>query len=196
MSSLEMTNGPGAQAAKHSTGTANPTATNEKGNHMSTTKSNRDFLCAPWCDHALRGREPEEHSSNCISRCLGRADAVDGDAILRKLSTDVILERDLPTARSRVRLFMMPVYNDGEPFAVAVTPADARSIAAALLAAADIADGLAPIPSSWYAQRLHLTAAALADKADTAFEADNDELSEALDSAAAELRIQAARAEA
>lgn len=188
----EQKNGPEVAPASNDFGTATQTATNQKGTSMCSTNPTGTHLCAPWCEHTLRAADPDEHGAHCVSRALGRAVGVDGAETRQHLSADVCHERDLLTARSRVRLFLDPIGGDGEPAAVAMTPANARSIARALLVAADVADGLAPVPSSWYAQRLHTTAAALADQADTAFEDGHETLSDALDSAAAKLRAQAA----
>lgn len=211
----EMTNDPSTPVAKPSAEAANPTATNEKGNNMSTSDCTRnpsaapwleghehtvsvganDNRCAPWCDQRLRGVDPAEHSEHCHSRYVGRVNAVDNHGIKLRVSLDIVNERALANAINRVRMYMDPVYGDAEPRAIAMAPAEARSAAEALLLAADVAEGLTSLPGAWYTQNLYGTAAALADQADRAFEDGNDTVSDALDSAAAHLRALAGKAE-
>lgn len=188
----ETKNGPEVAPASNDFGTANPTATNQKGTHMSTSQPTESHRCPPWCDHTLRAQPDDDHEAHCLSRALGRAEGIDGAAVRRDVYADVIHHRADLMARTRVRLLMLPKGGaDVAVEALALMPAEARSLARALQVAADVADGLAPVPAETYERRLHLTAAALADQADTAFEDRNEALSDALDAAAAKLRAQA-----
>ena len=190
----ETKNGPEVAPASNDFGTANPTATNQKGTHMSTSQLTQSHRCPPWCEHTLRGMDPAEHQDQCASAPLGRADGVDGDAVRRDVFADVTHHRDYVMARTRVRLLMLPRGGaDVAVEALALMPAEARSLARSLQVAADVADGLAPVPAETYERRLHVTAAALADRADVAFKEGDEDLADALDAAAAKLRAQAGR---
>lgn len=189
----ETRNGPGASAKKR-TEAANPTATNEKGSHMSTSQHTESHRCPPWCEHTLRGLDPAEHESQCVSAPLGHADGIDGAAVRRDVFADVTHHPEYLMARTRVRLLMLPRGGaDVAVEALAMMPAEARSLARALQVAADVADGLVPVPAETYERRLHLTAAALAGKATDAFKDGDESLADALDAAAAKLRAQAVR---
>lgn len=189
----ETKNGPEVAPASNDFRTANPTASNEKGIHMSTSHPTESHRCPPWCDHTMRAQADDEHEPHCVSRALGRTEAVDNFARRLHIGTSVTNHRDDPAARSRVRLMLTPRDGDRESEALAMTPAQARSLASTLLAAADVAEGLRALASEHYEQRLNVTAAALADQADAAFEAGNETLSDALDAAASKLRAQAVR---
>lgn len=189
----ETKNGPEVAPASNDFGTANPTATNQKGTAMSTSHSTESHRCPPWCDHTMRAQPDEEHEAHCVSREMSCAEAVDNYARRLHLGASVTHQRDLPTARSRVRLMLHPRDNDREAEALAMTPAQARSLASTLCTVADVAEGLRALEAEHYELRLNSTAAALADQADAAFEAGDESLSIALDAAAAKLRVQAVR---
>ncbi|WP_270449960.1 hypothetical protein [Kocuria marina] len=134
---------------------------------MSDTTSNQlPSNCAPWCEIRTMGIDPEEHEAQCVSPTLASLNAHDrygrGYDVYSMVGRSVanILEPGY------VRL-AMDARGAHEGMLLLLSSGKARTMAAGLTTAADIAEGLRPFPGISAAEPLHRAARDLDALADT-----------------------------
>lgn len=121
--------------------------------------------CAPWCEIRTRGIDPEEHDDRCISPALApqRTHDTEGRRYDVYSMTGRMHEQLEP---DYVRLALDPA-GSHEGVTLLLSAGAARTVAAGLNTAADVASGLRSFPGIAAAQPLHHAARDLDALADT-----------------------------
>ena len=113
---------------------------------MSDVTSNElPTRCAPWCEIRTMGIDPDEHTALCESPALAPHTAIDDRGLRYDVYTSVHRPVQHDDRDDFVRL-TMDAAGGHEGFTLQLHRAHARALAAALIVAADVADGLRDFP--------------------------------------------------
>lgn len=124
--------------------------------HATSTPARLPDNCAPWCEVRTLGIDPEEHDDRCISPDLASQRVHSTKGAKFDLYA-MVARRPERMERDYVRL-ALDAAGGHEGVTLPLSTGAARSLAAGLTTAADVADGLRTFPGLAAAHPLHRAA--------------------------------------